>query len=363
MLFLFMTILIFLIVLSVLVLAHEYGHFVTAKRAGAKVEEFGFGFPPKVFSVTRNGTVFSFNLIPFGGFVKIFGESGEHRAEPGSFGSLKIFQRAKILVAGVTMNVILAFALLSIVNLVGRPAIVDETNAHLARDIKIQILDVAPESPAEKAGLKTGDVMAGATVGGSIKEFQDISEFKSFVEGAAGKEILLNIKRSGEALSVKIVPRENPPAEEGALGVALARTGVVKSPWYLFLWNGLKDTLTMIGVIAAALFLFFKTLILEGRLMGEVAGPVGIAALTGQAYTMGLTYLFNLMAILSVNLAILNILPFPALDGGRLLFLAVEKIKGSPVSHKIENAVNAAGFALLIALMVFVTWQDIARFF
>ncbi|MBI2052136.1 MAG: site-2 protease family protein [Candidatus Sungbacteria bacterium] len=164
-------------------------------------------------------------------------------------------------------------------------------------------------------------------------------------------------------MSVKIVPRENPPAEEGALGVALARTGVVKSPWYLFLWNGLKDTLTMIGVIAAALFLFFKTLILEGRLMGEVAGPVGIAALTGQAYTMGLTYLFNLMAILSVNLAILNILPFPALDGGRLLFLAVEKIKGSPVSHKIENAVNAAGFALLIALMVFVTWQDIARFF
>src|SRR3990167_3803283 len=121
MLFLLMTILIFLIVLSVLVLAHEYGHFITAKRAGAKVEEFGFGFPPKVFSLTKNGTIFSFNLIPFGGFVKIFGESGEHRAEPGSFSYLKILQRAKILVAGVTMNVILAFALLSVVNLLGRP--------------------------------------------------------------------------------------------------------------------------------------------------------------------------------------------------------------------------------------------------
>lgn len=358
-----MTILIFLIVLSVLVLAHEWGHFVTAKRAGAKVEEFGFGFPPKVFSLTRNGTVFSFNLIPFGGFVKIFGESGEHRNEPGSFGSLKIIPRAKILVAGVTMNVILAFALLSAVNLMGRPVIVDESNAGLASNVKIKILDVAADSPAELAGLKTGDAIIGATVGGSLRQFQDVSEFKNFIESAAGGEVLLNMERGGNLFSVKITPRTNPPAEEGALGVALAKVGLVKPPWYLFLWNGLKDTAAMIAVIASALFLFFKTLILEGRLMGEVAGPVGIAALTGEAYTLGWAYLLNLVAILSVNLAILNILPFPALDGGRLLFLAVEKIKGSPVSHKIENAVNAAGFVLLLALMAFVTWKDIVKFF
>ncbi|MEK7608860.1 MAG: RIP metalloprotease RseP, partial [Patescibacteria group bacterium] len=281
----------------------------------------------------------------------------------GSFGSWKMSRRAGILVAGVTMNVILAFALLSIINLMGRPVIIDDTNASLARNIQIKILDIAPASPAEAAGLKTGDAVTGATVGGSVRAFQDVSEFKSFIENAAGGEVLLNIERGGDLFSVKIIPRTSPPAEEGALGVSLARVGLIKSPWYLFLWNGLKDTAVMIGVIAEALFLFFKTLIVEGRLMGEVAGPVGIAALTGEAYTMGWAYLFNLVAILSVNLAILNILPFPALDGGRLIFLAVEKIKGSPVSHKIENTVNAAGFVLLLALMAFVTWKDIARFF
>lgn len=358
-----MTILIFLIVLSVLVLAHEWGHFVTAKRAGAKVEEFGFGFPPKVFSVTRNGTVFSFNLIPFGGFVKIFGESGEHKNELGSFGYLKISQRAKVLVAGVTMNVVLAFVLLSLINLIGRPVIIDDANVGSARDVHIQILEVASDSPAEKAGLRAGDVIIGAAVGESAREFEDVSDFKSFVDSAAGREIELSIKRGGNRLAVQIVPRTNPPVSEGALGISLARIGIIQSPWYLFWWAGLKDTAMMIGVIASALFLFFKTLIVEGRLMGEVAGPIGIAALTGQAYTLGWAYLLNLVAVLSINLAILNILPFPALDGGRLLFLAVEKIKGSPVSHKIENAVNMAGFALLLALMVFVTWQDIVKIF
>lgn len=358
-----MTILVFLIVLSVLVLAHEWGHFVTARRAGARVEEFGFGFPPKVFSLTRNGTIFSFNLIPFGGFVKIFGENGQDRNEPGSFGYLKISQRAKILVAGVAMNVVLAFALLSIINLMGRPAIIDDANIHLARDVNIQILEVASGSPAEKVGLRAGDIISGATSGGSVREFEDVSGFKSFIDSVAGREIELGIKRGGNRLTIQIIPRTNPPAEEGALGVSLARIGIIKSPGYLFWWNGLKDTAVMIGIIASALFLFFKTLILEGRLMGEVAGPIGIAALTGQAYTLGLAYLLNLVAVLSVNLAILNILPFPALDGGRLLFLAIEKIKGSPVSHKIENAVNAAGFVLLLALMAFVTWQDIAKFF
>lgn len=350
-----MTILIFFIVLSVLVLAHEWGHFITAKRAGAKVEEFGFGFPPRVFSFTKDGTIFSFNLIPFGGFVKIYGENGlEARNEPGSFTSLKIGRRAKIVASGVAMNVVLAFVLLSGVNLIGKPSIVDENNVAMARDVKIQVVDVAKDSPASNAGVKAGDV---------IKSFTEVSDFKSFVENSAGKEIVLFVKRGIEDLEIKAVPRINPPAEEGALGVALLKTGIITPPRYLFLWQGLKDTMVMIGVISSALFLFFKTLVLEGRVMGEVAGPIGIASLTGEAYRLGLAYLLNLVAVLSINLAILNILPFPALDGGRLILLAVEKIKGSPVNHKIENAINAAGFVLLLTLMLFVTWQDLARIF
>ncbi len=358
-----MTILIFFIVLSVLVLVHEYGHYITAKRAGAKVEEFGFGFPPKIFSFTKNGTLFSVNAIPFGGFVKIFGESGEPKNEAGSFTSLKVSQRAKIISAGVVMNVVLAFLLLSWGNLIGRPAVITAENEYLAQNIQIQIVNVAENSPASRAGLKGGDVVKSAGFNGAEKSFSDVAEFRNFVEGVAGREVTMNIERGGESLSLNLTPRVNPPAEEGALGVALVKTGLIKSPWYLFLWQGLKDTMFMIGVIASALFLFFKTLILEGRVMGEIAGPIGIAFLTGEAYQMGLSYLINLVAILSINLAILNILPFPALDGGRLVFLAVEKIKGSPLSHKFENAVNAAGFALLLALMVFVTWQDIAKFF
>ncbi|MEK7209618.1 MAG: site-2 protease family protein, partial [Patescibacteria group bacterium] len=211
-----MTILIFFIVLSVLVLAHEWGHFITAKRAGAKVEEFGFGFPPKIFSFTRNGTIFSINLIPFGGFVKIYGENGlEARNEPGSFTSLKIARRAKIVAAGVAMNVVLAFILLSIVNLVGKPSIVDEDNAAMARDVKIQVVDVADNSPASNAGIKAGDV---------IKSFTDVSNFKTFVEGSAGHEIVLFVKRGLADLEIKATPRTDPPADEGALGVSLIKT-------------------------------------------------------------------------------------------------------------------------------------------
>ncbi|MDP3800139.1 MAG: site-2 protease family protein [bacterium] len=359
-----MTILIFFIVLSVLVLAHEYGHYITAKRAGAKVEEFGFGFPPKVFSIKRGDTVFSFNLIPFGGFVRIFGESGEHRNEAGSFTSLKISKRVKIVCAGVFMNIVLAYVLLSFGNLMGRPMILDETNSAKATNIKIQITALAENSPASNNDIKIGDSITGIKLtDNTLKTFSEVSEFRSFVESEAGKEINLVLLRGKESVDVKITPRVNPPENEGALGVALAKTGLVKSPWYLFLWSGLKDLGFMVWMIGSALFLFFKTLLFEGRVMGEITGPIGIASLTGEAYNMGMVYLLNLVAILSVNLAILNIMPFPALDGGRLVFLIVEKIKGSPLSQKFENTVNVAGFILLLALMFFVTWKDIVKFF
>ena len=345
-------------------MAHEYGHYITAKRAGAKVEEFGFGFPPKVFSITRGGTVFSFNLIPFGGFVKIFGESGEHKNEAGSFSSLKISKRAKIICAGVFMNLVLAYVLLSFGNLLGRPMVLDEGNVVGATNIKIQITSIAENSPASNAGIKIGDTIAGIRLADStLKTFSEISEFRSFIEQKSGSEINLTLVRGKENIDLKLIPRVNPPANEGALGVALAKTGLVRSAWYLFWWDGLKDLGFMVWMISSSLFLFFKTLFVEGKMMSGITGPIGIASLTGEAYSMGMIYLINLVAILSVNLAVLNILPFPALDGGRLVFLAIEKIKGSPLSQKFENTVNIAGFILLLALMFFVTWKDIVKFF
>ncbi len=358
-----MTVLIFFIVLSVLVLAHEWGHFITAKRAGAKVEEFGFGFPPRLFSFKKGETVFSLNLIPFGGFVKIFGESGEHENESGSFSSLKVSRRAVVVVAGVVMNIILAWVLLSVGNIIGRPEIIDSANESLAKDISIQILEVTKNSPAEKAGLTSSDQIMNATRDGITQTFINIDDFQRFISQNAGTEVKLSIKRGQEIIGINIIPRINPPAGEGALGVFLIKVGLVSVPWHLALWQGAKDTIGLIGMIVSGLFFFFKTLFLEGRILGEIAGPIGIASLTGRAYQLGLSYLIQLTAVLSVNLAILNILPFPALDGGRLILLAVEKIKGSPLNQKIEQFINTFGFVLLLGLMLFITWKDVVKLF
>lgn len=358
-----MTFLIFLIVLSVLVLVHEWGHFITARRAGAKVEEFGFGFPPRLFSFKKRGTIFSLNLIPFGGFVKIFGEDGEHRREPGSFTSLKISKRAQIIAAGVTMNLILAWFLLSLGNFVGRPAVIDETNAALAQDATIQVVSVAKDSPAELAGIKNSDSIVSASLKGQSRSFAAAKEFQDFVSSAQGGDINLTLKRGGDVVTVTVSPRLSPPAGEGALGIGLVMTGLVKTSWYAAPVKAVKDTIQLIGAIAYSLAVFFWRLISRGEFMDDVTGPVGIASLAGQAYRMGLSYLIHLTALLSINLAILNILPFPALDGGRLIFLAAEKIKKSPLNPKWEKIVNTTGFALLLLLMLFVTWKDIARLF
>ncbi|MBI4120035.1 MAG: RIP metalloprotease RseP [Parcubacteria group bacterium] len=358
-----MTILIFFAVLSVLVLAHEWGHFVTARRAGVRVEEFGFGFPPRLVSFKRRGTIFSLNLIPFGGFVKIFGEDGEHRQETGSFTSLKISQRARIIAAGVTMNLILAWFLLSWGNLIGRPAVVDETNFASAQNVTIQVVGVAKGSPADLAGLKNSDSLVSASLKGQSQSFATAKEFQDFVASAQGQSIDLTLKRGNDMVIVAIEPRINPPAGEGALGIGLVRVGLVRVPWYQAPVKAVKDVVWLTGAVAYSLAMFFGSLIFKGQLMGDVSGPVGIATLAGQAYRMGLSYLIQLTALLSINLAILNILPFPALDGGRLIFLAAEKIKGSPLGQKLESRVNMVGFALLLLLMLFVTWKDIARLF
>ena len=358
-----MTILVFLIVLSVLVLAHEYGHFITAKKSGAKVEEFGFGFPPRFFSFKRNGTEFTLNLIPFGGFVKIFGELGDHKDSPGSFSGLKISKRAKIICAGVFMNLVLAFVLLSFVNLIGKPMIITENDAAYAKNIQLKVLDTAKDSPAFSVGVKSGDVVSELSFNGKSQTVLDADAFRKIIDEANGKEVILKVKRGSESIDFKITPRINPPENEGAVGVSLAKVGLVKSKWYLFLWDGLKDTAMLFWLIITSLFLLFKTLIFEGRMMGELAGPIGIATITGQAYSMGLSYLLNLVALLSIHLAILNFLPFPALDGGRMVFLVFEKLRGKPVSQKIEQAVNLSGFVLLLALMAFITWKDIVKLF
>ncbi|OHB16975.1 MAG: RIP metalloprotease RseP [Parcubacteria group bacterium RIFCSPLOWO2_01_FULL_40_65] len=356
------TTIIFIIVLGILVLVHEFGHFYVAKKAGMKVEEFGFGFPPRIFGIKRGETIYSINWIPFGGFVKIYGENGENENDPRSFASKSAGSKAKVIVAGVIMNFLLAVIFLSFANTFGlRIGLIDD--ATIARDIKIQVIQVSSDSPAEAAGLKTFDEIIKIKKGNDAVSPMQVEEVQNFIKKYGGEEITMTIKRNGGEIDLKLTPRQNPPAGQGAIGINLAKTGIVFFPWYEAIWRGIRDTVIMTANITIALGLFFKNIFIDSSLNGDVSGPIGIAVITGQAASLGFNYLLQFVALLSINLAVLNIMPFPALDGGRLLFIGIEKLKGSPVPKKIEGFVNAAGFVFLIALMIWITVKDVSRFF
>jgi len=358
------TAIIFIIVLGVLVFVHEFGHFIFAKRAGMKVEEFGFGFPPRLWGIKKGETTYSINLIPFGGFVKILGESGEERDNPRSFSSKLAGSRLKVVIAGVTMNFFLAVVLLMATNFLGlRIGLADDKTSAVARDKQIQIIEIIRDSPADQAGLKLLDEVTGVKVDGLFKAIFSTEELQTFIRENAGQTVTLVIQRNDETLEKELVPRINPPAGQGALGVSLALTGVVSYPWYEAIWRGVYNTVILTMNTVIGYFLLFKTLLFQGKLLADVSGPIGIATLTGQAARIGINYLMQFTAMISINLAVLNIIPFPALDGGRALLIIVEKLKGSPINKKAEQLINAVGFALLISLMVYVTFKDILRFF
>lgn len=369
-----LTIIAFILILGLLIFVHELGHFLVAKKMGVKVEEFGFGYPPRIFGKKIRGTIYSLNWIPFGGFVKIFGEDGKYREKRNSFSAKKVWQRALMLVAGVVMNFLLAVLVLGLGHGLGLPAVMEDDQPREMSDIKIQILEVAPDSPAQKAGLLPGDSileLRAATISGgcqpcaskqSIKP-QSIDDVQSFTKQHQGQTITLLIARGKDIFEVSLVPRPSPPAGEGAMGVALAKTGIVAYPWYLAFLKGFESAAILLVTIVMAIGGLLWRLIATGQGASEVAGPVGIYILTGQMARLGFIYLLQFTALLSVNLAIINILPFPALDGGRLLFLAIEKIKGKPVNAKVERLIHNVGFAILIILMLAITWRDIARWF
>jgi regulator of sigma E protease len=365
-----LTIIVFILILGLLVFAHELGHFITAKKAGVKVEEFGFGFPPRIFGFKKKETIYSINAIPIGGFVKIFGEDGsepENGKKPTTskfaFFNKPIWQRALILVMGVVMNMVVAVVLLSIVHMLGIPSLVEEGQGTNYKNIQIQIVETAKNSPAENAGVKIGDSIKALSFNSEKVEVKEIEDVQKFVAFHLGQEITMEIKRGNETLLKNLIPRVDPPKEEGALGIAMSKTGTVSYPWYTAILKGFETTGKMFVTMIEMFWLLVKNLILKGKMIGEVAGPVGIVVVTSQMVKLGLVYILQFAAILSINLAIINVLPFPALDGGRLLFLLIEKIKGRPMKFKTEQFANGLGFAILIGLMVIVTLRDVIKLF
>lgn len=313
-----LTFLIFIVVISILVLVHEFGHFWAAKRSGMKVEEFGLGFPPRLWGIRRGGTLYSVNAIPFGGFVRIYGEDGEHRSTPGSFGGGTFFQKVRVIVAGVFMNFLLAAVLLVCVNFLGlRVGIFDDTAASGARDVAVEILQVAPGSPAELGGVRVLDRIVGFRIADDFVWATTPDVVQSFAFAHAGETVTMVVKRGAQPIDLRIALRRPQGPAEGPIGISLARTGVVRYPWYESIWRGVASTGVLFWQTMAGYGRLIGSLFTDGSLASEVSGPVGIATLTGQAARIGINYLLQFMAIISVNLAVLNILPFPALDGGR----------------------------------------------
>lgn len=364
------TIIAFIFILGVIVLVHEWGHFWAARRFGVKVEEFAFGFPPRLVAKKKGDTLYALNLIPLGGYVKIFGENEADMKEPGSFASQAIWKRALILGAGVVMNIILAFILLSIVVGFGVPTAFHGAVPEGARNPTISIIEVAQNSPAQEAGIQSGDGVVSIRVGEDVFMTQNVINderaldiFGSFVKAHAGKEISMIVRRADTEREVSLVPRIEPPPSEGALGITMIKTAIVQVPWYRAPLEGFKATFELLRVFVVALSGIVRDAIIGGELQDNLTGPVGIVRITSQTVSLGIIFVLQLTAILSLNVALINILPFPALDGGRLVFLLIEKIRGRPVKREVEQWVNTAGFILLIVLVIFITIKDIHRFF
>ncbi len=355
----FLTIIVFILILGLLVFVHELGHFVAARKNGVKVEEFGFGFPPRIFGIKRGDTIYSLNWIPLGGFVKIKGEGGENREDEDSFSHKKIWRRAVILAAGVLMNFILAAVLLSIGFMVGLPQVVDGENGYAkVKDAKVQVVQILEGTPASEAGVAVGDAIL--EIDGQTLE--EVETMQNYLAGKIDAPVKFVLERDGQKIEKEISPTFLIETGRGGIGVGLIKTGIVSYPWYLSLWKGAESAVLFTGEVVVAFYELIKNLIVTQKVSVDLSGPVGIAVLTGQVARMGIIYLLQFTALLSINLAVINFLPFPALDGGRILFLIIEKIRRKPVSQKIENLVHNIGFGLLMLLVLLVTYRDVIKF-
>lgn len=358
---LWLTIILFIALLLLLVLAHEWGHFMAAKKAGCNVEEFGFGFPPRLFAWRWHGTLYSLNLLPIGGFVKIEGEDmEENKSGPHSFASKSASWRTFILSAGVLMNIVVAFIFFSWQAAVGMPDIVTAENDKTLANKQTYILEVSKDSPAAAAGLQALDriVSLDGNNQPSITQIQKIAKDKG------GQALSITVERQGQHKDLTLTPRQNPPADQGPIGVSLASTGLVKKPWWQAPYFGLIRTGQSLVGIVLALYMLAANLIKEGGdAAASAAGPVGIAVYLNEATKLGLSYVLEFAAMISLNLAIINILPLPALDGGRILFVGLEKLFRRRLPARVEQITHTIGFVLLIGLMVLITFRDIRKLF
>jgi len=402
-----MTIIIFILVLALLVLVHEFGHFIAARKSGMKVYEFGFGFPPRAFGVYKDpvtkqyvwlwgkgsqksvksesqksslneinsvagggkreeefpATVYSINWLPLGGFCKIKGEEGEGAIEPDSFGFQKAWKKIIVLVAGVVMNFLLAAILLGIGLAIGLPADFSggvDSRAIVVQEPRVMIQGVDNNSPAKEAGLQMGDTVISL----DNQLIKSSLAMTDFIKNNGDKIVNIKVERAGKEIALNLTPKIIKAGESSPrLGVILADAGMVRYPWHIALYKGFVAAAFGVINIFIVFFVLIKNLIIGKGLAFDVSGPVGIAVLVGQSAKLGINYLINITAMISLSLAAMNILPIPALDGGRVLFVLIEKIFRRPVPVKYEQLAHTIGFLLLMLLVILITFRDIKGLF
>lgn len=360
-----LTIIVFLLILSILVLVHELGHFVMAKIFGIKVEEFGFGLPPRIFGKKFGETIYSINWLPIGGFVKLYGEDEAGSGKPQfkvqkseakdtdrAFFSRPVWQRAIVVFAGVFMNFVLAVAIISFLfSAVGVPI----------PGNKVTVDAIVKGSPAEIAGLKVGDTVE--TINGI--SITSTTQLISITKQHLGEKLTLKIRSQKSGVrSLGITPRKVYPSSQGPMGVAISQNSSIKKyPWYQAPFVGTKEALKQTWLIASGLGSLVVQLVTKGAVPSDVAGPIGIAQLTGTVVNIGPFAVLSFISLLSLNLAIINILPIPALDGGRLMFIVIEGVFRKKVDQRIEGYAHAIGMAILLGLIALITLHDLFRIF
>lgn len=347
-----MDIIIFILALSVLVLVHEFGHFFAAKITGVKVEEFGLGLPPRIFAKKWKGTNWSLNWLPIGGFCKLYGEDGDGKGK-GAFNNKNPWAKGLIVLGGVLMNLVLAVVVFSAVySILGIPVMTD----------RVKIIEVAGNSPAEKVGLTVGDWVE--TVDGvKITTAEQLTSEVAKYKGKNVKLLISNDKLNTNR-EVVVSVRQNPPAGEGSMGVAISNTEMQKIKWYQFykgIGAGFREAYFWGKIIATGVGQMVGGLVV-GQVPKDVSGPIGIYEATSSIKkNQGMLAVIHFFGIVSVNLAIVNVLPFPALDGGRIVFVLYEMLTRKKANQRFEALVNNLGMAILLSLIVIITIGDVVR--
>ncbi len=366
-----MSIFLFLFILLILILVHEWGHFITAKKTGMRVDQFAIGFPPKLFGVKKGETEYTFNALPIGGFVKIWGENYEEidglKKDKKTDHSRAFYARPKwaqavVLVAGVFMNVVFAWFLFSVTNLIGSPTQISETEA--TSNSKLYISNTLPDSPASK--IPAGSIVVSVYGNGKKIDNPLPSQFISFITEMAPDPVTIKYSYNGKEEMSTLQPVNNilkNDPERYAIGASVLLSDLKSYPLGIAIADGFNQTINGLSLITKGLFGLFGDMLKKQADLSQVAGPVGIVGMVGDASSQGLSFLLTFTAMISLNLAVINLLPFPALDGGRLLFVFIEAITRRTIPFKVVAGLNLVGFLLLMLLMLVITYNDILKLF